>query len=275
MPTSASDPPRLPSRRAAVRSGSRALCGGIFALTTAVLAACAANGPTAPGASIGQQADLTLPAAVRHATLVSSSGTRFDLAGLTGKVVVISDMMTLCQETCPLDTANVVAAARSVEHAGLGDRITFLSITIDPRRDTPLRLAAYRRLYGAAPADWMLATGTPGALTALWKALGVFIQKVRDAHPAPKDWLTGKPLTYDLTHSDEVFFFDRKGRERYLLEGAAHVAGGAPLPQTLRTFLDASGRANLNHPGSEAWTLPQEMRVISWLAGRQIGAAAS
>jgi protein SCO1/2 len=99
---------------------------------------------------------------VRHATLGSSSGTRFDLAGLTGEVVVISDMTMLCQETCPLDTANVVAAARSGEHAGLGDRITFLSITIDPRRDTPLRLAAYRRLYGAAPADWMLATGTPG-----------------------------------------------------------------------------------------------------------------
>jgi protein SCO1/2 len=98
---------------------------------------------------------------------------------------------------------------------------------------------------------------------------------VRDAQPAPKDWLTGKPLTYDLTHSDEVFFFDRKGRERYLLEGAAHVAGGAPLPQTLRTFLDASVRANLNHPGSEAWMLPQEMRVISWLAGRRSDAAAS
>ena len=40
----------------------------------------------------------------------------------------------------------------------------------------------------------------------------------------------------------------------------------------LRHFMDAQGRENLAHPDSEAWTLPQELRVISWLAGRRIGA---
>ena len=67
--------------------------------------------------------------------MVSSSGHWFNLGSL-GKIVVLSDMMTLCQESCPLDTANVVAAARSIEKAGLGDRIQFVSLTIDPGRDT-------------------------------------------------------------------------------------------------------------------------------------------
>ena len=57
---------------------------------------------------------------------------------------MISDVMTLCQESCPLDTANVVAAARPVERAGLDSKVVFLSITIDPGRDTVAQLAAYR-----------------------------------------------------------------------------------------------------------------------------------
>jgi len=205
-----------------------------------------------------------------NTTLVSSTGARFDLQQLAGKVVVISDMMTLCQETCPLDTANVVAAARAVQHAGLSSHVAFLSITIDPGRDTVARLAAYRKLYGATPADWQVATGAPAALAAFWKTLGVYIQKVPDTPPAPRDWLTGKPLTYDLTHSDEVFFLDGHGHERFLLEGAPHLGAGAPLPATLRNFLDATGRANLTHPDANDWTLPQELQVLSWLAGQAI-----
>jgi protein SCO1/2 len=202
---------------------------------------------------------------VRDTTLVTSTGRRLDLAQLAGKVVVISDMMTLCQETCPLDTANVVAAARDAQRAGLDGKIVFLSVTIDPARDTLARLTAYRRLYAPAPADWLTATGAPASLTGFWKQLGVDIQTVPDTPPSPKDWLTGKPLTYDLTHSDEVFFLDRHGHERFLLEGAPHVAPGAPLPATLRRFMDASGRANLTHPDSQAWTLPQELEVLAWL----------
>ncbi|WAX59159.1 nitroreductase family deazaflavin-dependent oxidoreductase [Jatrophihabitans cynanchi] len=242
-----------------------------LALTAAVLAGCGRSAPpAAPGPNVGQQANDALPVAVRDTTLVTSAGRRLDLAQLAGKVVVISDMMTLCQETCPLDTANVVAAARDAERAGLGNKIVFLSVTIDPARDTLARLTAYRHLYAPAPNDWLTAAGAPGALTAFWKQLGVYIQKAPDTPPAPKDWLTGKPLTYDVTHSDELFFLDQQGHERFLLEGAPHVAPGAPLPPTLRRFMDATGRANLTHPDSQTWTLPQELQVLAWLTGHRI-----
>ena len=85
--------------------------------------------------------------------------------------------MTLCQETCPLDTANLVAAADAAQAAGLGDKIAFLSVTIDPARDTVAQLAAYRKLYTPAPADWIVATGSAGQLSVFWNDLGVFIQK--------------------------------------------------------------------------------------------------
>ena len=238
----------------------------------ALLAGCAssAHGSTAPGPSVGQQSNQALPATVENTTLVTSTGSRLALSQLAGKVVVISDMMTLCQETCPLDTADVVAAARDVQHAGLGNDVVFLSVTIDPQRDTVARLAAYRKLYAPAPSDWQLATGAPSQLTAFWKSLGVYIQRVPDTPPAPKDWLTGKPLTYDLDHSDEVFFVDKQGHERFLLEGAPHVSSSAAIPPTLLRFMDATGHANLTRPDAQAWTLPQELQVLSWLTGHRL-----
>lgn len=249
--------------------------GGLVVLAGLVLAACSGSSSVpAPGPTIGQRLDAKVPVSVLQAPLVSSTGHWFNLGSL-GKIVVLSDVMTLCQESCPLDTANVVAAARAVEKAGLGDRIQFVSLTIDPVRDTRAQLAAYRALYKPAPADWTVASGPPAVLHRIWKTLGVYIKKTRDKPPLPKNWRTGVPLTYDLTHSDEVFFFDAAGRERFVLDGIPHVAAGAPVPPVIARYLDATGHKNLAHPDPQAWTLPDEMQVLSWLVGRQLPAPSS
>jgi protein SCO1 len=256
-------------RRPARRRGREALLLAVL-LFGAVACSSGSGRPAEPGSTVGQSMDAQLPPQITAADLVTSSGHRVDLASFRGKVVVISDMMTLCQETCPIDTAEVVQAARLAERNGLGSRIEFLSITVDPVRDTPARLAAYRALYQPAPKDWLTLTGTPATLARLWKVLGVFTKKVADQPPAPRDWLTGKPLTYDITHSDEVFFLGGNGLERFLLEGPPHLAAGAPIPSRIRSFMDASGRKSMNHPGAGAWTLAQELQVLSWLLKQRI-----
>jgi protein SCO1/2 len=214
--------------------------------------------------------NLSLPRSVSGARLRDSSGRTVTLRSLRGKVVVLSDLLTLCQETCPLDTANIVAAARRAEAAGVGDRVVFLSVTVDPGRDTPERLAAYRALFRPVPQDWLTLTGTPATLRAFWKRLGVFVRREPDKAPLPRDWLTGRPLHYDVTHSDAVIFVDRRGAERFVLQGSPHVAAGVPVPLALRRFLSEQGRRNLARPRAGAWTLPQELSVISWLVGRPI-----
>lgn len=55
------------------------------------------------------------------ASLTDSSGRVNSLSAYPAKLLVINDMVTLCQDTCPLDAANL-AAAQAVQHAGLGDR---------------------------------------------------------------------------------------------------------------------------------------------------------
>jgi protein SCO1/2 len=219
---------------------------------------------------LGQALQVVLPDSVRGARLRGSTGRSVTIRSLRGKVIVLSDLLTLCQETCPLDTANVVAAARQVEAAGLGTRVVFLSVTVDPQRDTPRRLEAYHALYRPAPSNWLTLTGSPATLTAFWKQLGVFVRRVRNKPPLPHDWLTGRPLHYDVTHSDAVIFLDRSGQERFVLTGSPHVAAGAPIPPQLRRFLSDRGSRNLTHPDPQAWTLEQELSVISWLVGERV-----
>jgi protein SCO1/2 len=235
-----------------------------------VAAGCAASPVPAPPDAVGTRIDNLVAARIMNQPLVTQSGAITRLSTYRGKIVLVSDMMTLCQETCPIDTATLVQTARAAQRAGLGGRVEFLSITVDPQRDRPARLAAYRALYAPAPPNWQLLTGSVAAISALWSYLGVYYQRVPEQSPPATDWMTGRRLTYDVNHADLVFFIDPAGHERFAIDGAGHAAPGTVLAPRLNQFLDDAGRANLTHPGVDTWTASQALTVISWLANRPI-----
>lgn len=224
-----------------------------------------ATGIQPPGNDVGTRLDGAMASNITRLPLVESDGTTTNLAAFRGKVLVISDTMTLCQETCPLDTANLVQTAREIDAKDGAKNIEFLSITVDPTRDTPAQLAAYRSLYQPTPSNWLTLTGTSQNIATLWKYLGVYVEKVKEDNPPSHNWRTGQVLTYDIDHSDEVFFFDPKGNERFVLEGAADVQPGTTLPKTMRAYLDSDGVNNLDHPQQGSWTVPQALQTIAWL----------
>ena len=253
------------------RAAYLAAAAAVVGLTLSLSACGTANAPKAPSNDVGTRVDYSLPSAVLDAPLTTQSGQPVTLRSFRDKVLVISDTMTLCQETCPLDTATVAQTARDVDKAGFGKDVELLSITVDPGRDTPARLAAYRALYAPAPQNWLALTGSAVTVNRFWTALGVYRQQVKDpATGAPRDWLTGKPLTYDIFHSDEVFFLDGRLHERFILEGPPHLDSAAQIPSTLGTFMDAQGHRNVMHPDAEAWTEPQALGVLGWLTGHRI-----
>ncbi len=88
-----------------------------------------------------------------------------------GRPVVLNFIYTTCTEICPL-----VSHTLSQLQDKLGtdrDRVHVVSISIDPEEDTPARLAAYARKYGAGP-EWQHYSGTLAASIAAQRAFDAY-----------------------------------------------------------------------------------------------------
>jgi cytochrome oxidase Cu insertion factor (SCO1/SenC/PrrC family) len=263
-------PRRGPGRR-------RLVVTAIVATSLAVLAACGGGSSGSgripvPSQRIGTAVDIALPANIAQIPLVTTTGKHTTLAAFHGEPVMIADFMTLCSDVCPLISANVAAMARSLAKDGYAGKVALLEVSIDPARDTPARLRAYQKLYGGSLPGWTLMTPSKAGNATLWKSLGVGIQRVKEPKPADIDWLTHKPLTYDLAHTDDVVFLDARGHERFVIDGSPQVDGS--LPPTLLHFLTKQGVRNLQHPQPVAdWSVAEGMQVLSWLTNHKLAPA--
>ncbi len=208
--------------------------------------------------------------AIPYVPLISSSGTPTSLGDYHGKDVVLAPFLSLCQDECPLVTGAFIALQRDIRAAGLGNNVVFMEITVDPGRDTPARLAAYSKEFGA---DWVLATGSPANLNSLWKFLGVSVHIVPEEQPATVDWYAGTALTYDVDDTDGYFLIDDSGHERFSDSNPPNLHG--QLNRKLKGLLNAGGIRNLNDQSSPNWTLSQALSSLSWLVGRTIPSVAS
>ena len=253
------------------------LAGTLAAILAAgaIMAGCGGSTgvPGPPSAYLGTVVDRPVSAGIADLSLTTDAGRPTSLGAWHGQVVVLADFLTLCQETCPLTTGNLLVMDRAVMAAGLGQRVRFAELTVDPDRDTPARLRAYRALIGA-PANMLLLTGRPAVIERIWRYLGVWYQRVGEDSPPGTDWLTGRPLTYDVDHEDALLYLDASGRVRFVVVGSPN-ASGAPVAPALRRFLSAQGHADLSHPDASTWTAAEALSPIAWLTGRPIRPAGS
>jgi protein SCO1/2 len=109
-------------------------------------------------------------------TLTAQDGRLLSLNELHGKVVVVTFIYTSCVDACPLLTAKMAALQ---EHLGndFGPRIFFLSITVDPERDTPEILTRYAQVHGANLSGWAFLTGTPDEIRGVARQYGIYHKK--------------------------------------------------------------------------------------------------
>lgn len=109
-------------------------------------------------------------------TLTSQEGRRLALRELRGKVVALTFIYTGCADTCPLLTAKL-AGLQSRLGADFGSRVAFVSITVDPERDTPAVLKRYAGEHGAKGDGWTFLTGTPAEIQEVAKRYGIYYSK--------------------------------------------------------------------------------------------------
>ena len=109
-------------------------------------------------------------------TLTAQDERRLALTDLRGKAVVLTFIYTTCVDTCPLLTAKM-AALQARLGADFARRVFFVSITVDPERDTPAVLKGYGAAHGARFDGWAFLTGTPAEIREVAKRYGIFYKK--------------------------------------------------------------------------------------------------
>jgi cytochrome oxidase Cu insertion factor (SCO1/SenC/PrrC family) len=228
----------------------------------------------APAPTSGDAVDLTIPAGVQALPLVDQDGKTVTLASLTGRTVVVTPSLTLCQEFCPLISANIGLAQRAVAASGLSGKVTFLEVTVDPARDNQAHLKAYQSLYGAE-ANWEFLRGSAAQVAAFWGAFHLSYGKAANdpGNRDPHDWLTGAPITFDVSHQNILYVLGADGHIKWLTEAAPNV-GSAPLPDKLRVFLDTQGVHNYTSPDAVSWTVADLDRAIAYVTGAPVRPAA-
>jgi len=108
--------------------------------------------------------------------LTAQDGRRLALADLRGKVVAVTFIYASCADTCPLLTAKL-AGLQAKLGADFGPRVFFVSVTVDPERDTPEVLKEYARAHGANLAGWAFLTGTPAEIGDVERRYGIWAKK--------------------------------------------------------------------------------------------------
>ncbi len=211
---------------------------------------------------------LQRPRPVPSVTLVDERGKSSSLSAWRGKWVVLVPSMTLCHEVCPMTTTALTQLTSLIRRNGLSHQVVVAEVTVDPWRDSPPRLRAYRRLTGAT---FPMLTGTQAEIRRLWKFFGVYYQRVPQGKPPDVDWLTHKAETFDVDHTDAVFFIDPAGQERIVDEGMPDVRGH--LSPVLAGLLDDQGRQNLAHP-QLPWTAQEVLQDLYFLMNRSVPAGA-
>ena len=135
--------------------------------------------------------------------LVERSGETVTLSNLAGEVWIANLIFTHCGGTCPMMTVQM----RSLQSV-LPDDVRFVSITVDPARDTPEVLAEYAAFYGAGTERWLFLTGERDDIYRLSQEgfhLAVYDTFGSEIEP--------------ITHSTRFVLVDQKGQIRNYYDG--------------------------------------------------------
>jgi protein SCO1/2 len=151
-----------------------------------------------------QHSDLPKLFPVPDAQLVDERGAPVALASMKGSVTVYDFIFTSCPGTCPIMTNNMRALTKQIDKDA---PVRFVSISVDPTRDTPRVLADYARRMRNDD-RWTFLTGKRDDIV----KLSVAGFKLAAGDPGPG----GDPLL----HSSKFAVADKEGVIRGYYDGA-------------------------------------------------------
>jgi cytochrome oxidase Cu insertion factor (SCO1/SenC/PrrC family) len=237
-----------------------------------------------PPASVGVATSLAVPKSVLNAKFMNQAGKPETLASLKGKTVFIVPVLTLCSDTCPFTTGNLLQLQARLD-ASKASNVEIVAIDVDPYRDTVTRLAAYAKLIGANFQLWTkqgatskptltkkeLAAKSPVGtgdinpnLLAVEKFLGWSVQVVPQGTPPATDWMAPhEKLTYDINHSDGFWIVSASEQVRFV--SGTKPAFTGTLSKVLSTFMGYKSNIYKSPAWKGGWTPANALQAIDWV----------
>lgn len=107
--------------------------------------------------------------------LVDQRGTQFAFDDLRGAPVILTFISAHCDDACPLINAQI---AQSVQRLGRSpNAVRFLTVTLDPERDSALDMRRIAKEFEANPSRWIVASGSSANVHALMRRFHVETQR--------------------------------------------------------------------------------------------------
>lgn len=133
-------------------------------------------------------------------TLTDQNGSPIAWSALHNKPLIVSFGFTHCPDVCPINLAEYKAIKKEL---GInGQRVTFVFISVDGKRDTPEALKKYIDIFDS---EFVGLTGDDGAVRPVTQQFGV---RYEIATPVPGQ------SGYTVTHTASKYFIDTEGNIR-------------------------------------------------------------
>ncbi|MED5051799.1 SCO family protein [Anoxybacillus sp. UARK-01] len=110
--------------------------------------------------SIYRQWQMKLP---NNITMETAWGEEYSFNKMTPKMRLLEFIYTNCPDICPNTTFEMTKLRQKLEQQHVfPNKIEFITITIDPKRDTAAKLQAYAKTFHISPNDkgWILLRGS-------------------------------------------------------------------------------------------------------------------
>ncbi|MEC8671003.1 MAG: SCO family protein [Candidatus Thermoplasmatota archaeon] len=130
---------------------------------------------------------------ISNHVLIDENYDYYSLKKGTHDVIVVAFIFTTCPDVCPVITSNLVTAEKQLD----GIDYQFISITVDPAKDTPAVLREYMQNYGAS---WPHLTAELEDMQAVWDD---FMIQVNTTELENHDHEHGTGHSEEETHSDQ------------------------------------------------------------------------
>ena len=150
--------------------------------------------------------------------LTNSAGGIVTRGNFSGKILVVDFLFTSCSLTCPAVNGQMA----QIQHLTTKDPdVDLVSLTVDPRDDTPSVLKKYGADFGADTNRWFFLTGDKSVL---YNLIGTSF--LSQAASDPYGYMPG-----NFAHTERIAIVDSRGELRGYFDGLNQEAAGAVVEE--------------------------------------------